>query len=74
MARGTHASGNKLDDIYVKWLLPYDTLSSVEREELLRLVEDEWAEHSREKLEKSRQQDETGETPGEKDESEVSEA
>ena len=27
MARGTHASGNKLDDIYVKWLLPYDTLS-----------------------------------------------
>ena len=37
VARGTHASGNKLDDVYVKWLLPYDTLSSVEREELLRL-------------------------------------
>ena len=37
VARGTHASGNKLDDIYVKWLLPYDTLSSVEREELIRL-------------------------------------
>jgi protein Jumonji len=49
IARGTHASGNKLDDIYVKWLLPYDTLSSVEREELLRLVEEEWAEQSRER-------------------------
>ena len=37
VARGTHASGSKLDDMYVKWLLPYDTLSNVEREELLRL-------------------------------------
>ena len=33
----TNAFDNKLDDIYVKWLLPYDTLSSVEREELIRL-------------------------------------
>ena len=49
IARGTHASGNKLDDIYVKWLLPYDTLSSVERDELLRLVEEEWADQSRDK-------------------------
>ena len=35
VARGTHATGNKLDDIYVKWLLPYDTLSAVEREEAM---------------------------------------
>jgi protein Jumonji len=56
VARGSNitAAGNKLDDIYVKWLLPYDTLSSVEREELLRLVEEEWAEQSREKAERSK--------------------
>merc|ERR1719233_2670526 len=59
VARGTHASGNKLDDIYVKWLLPYDTLSSVEREELLRLVEEEWAEQSRDKLHKSKLEEES---------------
>jgi len=59
VARGSNitAAGNKLDDIYVKWLLPYDTLSSVEREELLRLVEEEWAEQSREKAERSKVKD-----------------
>jgi len=59
VARGSNitAAGNKLDDIYVKWLLPYDTLSSVEREELLRLVEEEWAEQSRERAEKSKVKD-----------------
>lgn len=59
VARGSNitAAGNKLDDIYVKWLLPYDTLSNVEREELLRLVEEEWAEQSREKAERSKVKD-----------------
>ena len=51
-----NAAANKLDDIYVKWLLPYDTLSNVEREELIRLVEEEWTE----KAEKSRVKEETG--------------
>ena len=51
-----NAAANKLDDIYVKWLLPYDTLSSVEREELIRLVEEEWAD----KAEKSRVKEESG--------------
>merc|ERR550532_609525 len=58
VARGSNvnAAGNKLDDIYVKWLLPYDTLSDVERQELIRLVEEEWAE----KAEKSRVKEEVG--------------
>ena len=58
VARGTNinAAANKLDDVYVKWLLPYDTLSNVEREELIRLIEEEWAE----KAEKSRVKEETG--------------
>ena len=51
-----NAAANKLDDIYVKWLLPYDTLSSVERKELIRLVEEEWAD----KAEKSRVKEESG--------------
>ena len=51
-----NAAANKLDDIYVKWLLPYDTLSSVERAELIRLVEEEWAD----KAEKSRVKEESG--------------
>jgi len=42
--------GNKLDDIYCKFLLPYDTLSEVERNELLRLVEEEWEEKTKKKL------------------------
>eukprot|EP00092_Neocalanus_flemingeri_P014188 GFUD01015307.1.p1 GENE.GFUD01015307.1~~GFUD01015307.1.p1 ORF type:complete len:2572 (+),score=650.46 GFUD01015307.1:122-7837(+) len=59
VARGTNitAAGNKLDDIYVKWLLPYDTLSNVEREELLRLVEEEWAEQSKSRAERSKVKD-----------------
>merc|ERR1711962_1667755 len=62
VARGSNltVAGNKLDDIYVKWLLPYDTLSNVEREELLRLVEEEWSEQSREKAEKSRIKENAG--------------
>merc|ERR1719203_284978 len=72
VSRGTHASGNKLDDIYVKWLLPYDTLSGVEREELLRLVEEEWMEQSKEKAERSAQRDAAGsdEEPDEDEEDE----
>merc|ERR1719266_2798409 len=45
--KGTQDRGNKLDDIYCKFLLPYDTLSPVEREELLRLVDEEWKERKR---------------------------
>ena len=41
-----------MDDIYCKYLLPYDTLSEVEREELLRLVEEEHGEYYKNKLEK----------------------
>ncbi len=52
--KGTQDRGNKLDDIYCKYLLPYDTLSSVEREELLRLVEEEFEETYKRKLERSR--------------------
>jgi len=76
VARGSNitAAGNKLDDIYVKWLLPYDTLSNVEREELLRLVEEEWAEQSREKAEKSKVKDGGGsEDEGSDDEEEEEE-
>ena len=58
VARGANvnSAANKLDDVYVKWLLPYDTLSNVEREELIRLVEEEWAE----KAERSRVKEEIG--------------
>jgi hypothetical protein len=35
-------------------LLPYDTLSEVERNELLRLVEEEWEEKNKKKLERSK--------------------
>ena len=68
VARGTNvnAAANKLDDIYVKWLLPYDTLSNVEREELIRLVEEEWAE----KAEKSRVKEEVGSDDEENEEDE----
>ena len=44
--------GNKLDDIYCKYLLPYDTLSSIEREEMHRLVEEEYEEANKRKLER----------------------
>ena len=65
VARGANvnAAANKLDDVYVKWLLPYDTLSNVEREELIRLVEEEWTE----KAERSRVKEEAG---GEEDDNE----
>ena len=78
VARGSNSTvaGNKLDDIYVKWLLPYDTLSAVEREELLRLVEEEWAEQSREKVKRSREggDGEREEEEGEEEEDEDQEA
>ena len=48
--KGSQDRGNKLDDIYCKYLLPYDTLSSVEREELLRLVEEEYEEANKRRL------------------------
>ena len=52
--KGTQDPGKKLDDIYCKYILPYDTLSQVEREELLRLVEEEHEEANKRKLERSR--------------------
>ena len=54
VARGSNvnAAANKLDDIYVKWLLPYDTLSQVERDELLRLVDEEWQEKNKKKMDR----------------------
>ena len=42
--KGTQDRSNKFYDIYCKFLLPYDTLSKVEREELLRLVDEEFEE------------------------------
>ena len=74
VARGSNSTvaGNKLDDIYVKWLLPYDTLSAVEREELLRLVEEEWSEQSRERARKT-QNKENGDDGDEEEEEEEEE-
>jgi len=75
VSRGSNSNvaGNKLDDIYVKWLLPYDTLSPVEREELLRLVEEEWAEQSREKAKKLQNKDNEDEEEDEEEEEEEDE-
>ena len=49
--KGTQDRSNKFYDIYCKFLLPYDTLSKVEREELLRLVDEEFEEKLKEKTE-----------------------
>merc|ERR1711981_439507 len=38
-------------------LLPYDTLSPVEREELLRLVDEEWKERKKAKLRRLKRED-----------------
>ena len=51
--KGTQDRGNKLDDIYCKFLLPWDTLSEVERDELLRLVDEEFEEVDKRKLGKT---------------------
>ncbi|XP_012286667.1 protein Jumonji [Orussus abietinus] len=42
----------KLDDIYCKYLLPYDTLSPEEREKLFDEVETEWAKRESKALER----------------------
>ena len=55
--KGTQDRGNKLDDIYCKFLLPYDTLSPVEREELMRLVDEEWKERKKAKLRRLKRED-----------------
>ena len=52
--KGTQGKGNKLDDIYCKFILPWDTLGETEREELLKLVDDEFEEDNQQKLEKSK--------------------
>lgn len=36
------SGGTKLDDIYCKYLLPYDTLSTAERQKLLKEVDADW--------------------------------
>ncbi|KAK4877736.1 hypothetical protein RN001_010242 [Aquatica leii] len=45
----------KLDDIYCKYLLPYDTLSPAERDKLFDEVETEWAKRESKALLKSQQ-------------------
>ncbi|XP_044269318.1 protein Jumonji-like [Tribolium madens] len=45
----------KLDDIYCKYLLPYDTLSPAEREKLFDEVETEWAKRESKSLLKAQQ-------------------
>ena len=55
--KGTQDRGNKLDDVYCKFLLPYDTLSPVEREELLRLVDEEWKERKKARLRRLKRED-----------------
>ncbi|KAJ8929941.1 hypothetical protein NQ314_017306, partial [Rhamnusium bicolor] len=45
----------KLDDIYCKYLLPYDTLSPAEREKLFDDVETEWAKRESKGLIKAQQ-------------------
>ncbi|KAB0795904.1 hypothetical protein PPYR_09965 [Photinus pyralis] len=45
----------KLDDIYCKYLLPYDTLAIAEREKLFDEVETEWAKRESKTLLKSQQ-------------------
>ena len=52
--KGTQDVSNKLDDIYCKFLLPYDTLSQVERDELLRLVDEEFEERNKKRMEKAK--------------------
>ncbi|TRY61383.1 hypothetical protein TCAL_01483 [Tigriopus californicus] len=68
--KGTQDRGNKLDDIYCKYLLPYDTLSEVEREELLRLVEEEHEERLKEMRDKLKNQDEDADDEEEESEDE----
>ena len=62
--------GKKLDDIYCKYILPYDTLSQVEREELLRLVEEEHEEANKRKLERSRNEGDSDEDEDDEDDEE----
>jgi hypothetical protein len=72
--KGTQDRGNKLDDIYIKFLLPYDTLSEVERNELLRLVEEEFDERNKKKLDRSKNEEKDDSEDEEEEEDEVSPA
>ncbi|XP_024084239.1 uncharacterized protein LOC106674103 [Cimex lectularius] len=56
----------KLDDIYCKYLLPYDTLSHAERNKLLNEVEIEWEARERRILEEKEDEKE-GREPDESD-------
>ena len=72
--KGTQDRGNKLDDIYIKFLLPYDTLSEIERNELLRLVEEEFEEKNKKKLDRSKNEgksNDSDDSEEEEDEDEV---
>ena len=73
MPKGTQDRGNKLDDVYCKFLLPYDTLSEVERDELLRLVEEEWEEKNKKKLDRSKSEGNRNDNSDNSDESEEDE-
>ena len=65
--KGTQDRSNKFYDIYCKFLLPYDTLSKVEREELFKLVEEEFEERQN-KDEKEVESDEEEDESEEDDE------
>ncbi|XP_014487051.1 PREDICTED: uncharacterized protein LOC106750918 isoform X2 [Dinoponera quadriceps] len=56
----------KLDDIYCKYLLPYDTLSPEEREKLFNEVEEEWLKKESKALERQ----ETSSTDNDEEEEE----
>ena len=68
--KGTQDRSNKFYDIYCKFLLPYDTLSNVEREELFKLVEEEFEERSRDKDEEKDKDNEDSEEEEEEEEEE----
>nr|XP_022914063.1 protein Jumonji isoform X1 [Onthophagus taurus]XP_022914072.1 protein Jumonji isoform X2 [Onthophagus taurus] len=60
----------KLDDIYCKYLLPYDTLSPAEREKLFDEVETEWAKRESKALSSIQQTEDTNKASTESSESE----
>lgn len=68
--KGTQDRSNKFYDIYCKFLLPYDTLSKVEREELLRLVDEEFEERNKDKLNKSKNSDKDSDDSDDSDDEE----
>ena len=66
--KGTQDRSNKFYDIYCKFLLPYDTLSKVEREELLRLVDEEFEEKLKDKTEENEDEEKDSDEDEDEDE------